>query len=114
MSDVLDLDALLPEPKKIKINGKLIDCYPPKVKHLISMQRVFARIQNAQDTDEAEKLIEDVLAPIIPAIREDDTIDFTLDQLKALLQFAQNAALRQDVEPTQAVPSQKKTDSPNP
>jgi hypothetical protein len=98
MSDILDLDVLVPEPKKAKIAGKIVDVYPPKVLHLIEMQRVFEKFKegNVLGAD-ATKMIRDAILPIVPAIQEDPTIDFTMEQLLALLRFAQSIAVPDEI-----------------
>lgn len=112
MSEVLDLDILIPEPKKVKISGKIIDCYPPKIRQLLSMQMVWDKIKSA-DSSEAEQLLIDVLAPIVPAIKDDKDLDFTIDQLTTLLQYAQNIAIPDNLK-TNVVTTEKKTASPKP
>jgi len=44
----LDLDALAPEVKKVKINGKVVDCYPPKVLQLVEIAQVWDKIQRGE------------------------------------------------------------------
>jgi hypothetical protein len=87
--ETLDLDLIAPEIKKVKIGGKLIDVHPVKVKNLIEMQRLFLNLQALNGKPEeqlaAMASIIDVLRPIVPDI---DSVDFTMEQLTALLQFA--------------------------
>jgi hypothetical protein len=95
MSNVhLDLDALAPQVKKVKIGGKILDCYPPKVLQLVEIAQVWDKIQTGEvQSSEALPAIKKVLEPIIPAIKKDKTIDFTYPQLVALIKFAQSAAV---------------------
>jgi hypothetical protein len=94
MSDILDLDALAPEVKKVKIAGKIIDCYPPKVLQLIKMQKIWEKMQGGKLTSaEAIQGLKEALTPIVPAIKNDDDIDFSIEQLTALLRFAQGTAI---------------------
>lgn len=87
--ETLDLDQLAPEPRKVKIDGKIIDVMPLRLKNLIEMQRLFLTANTFEGDAEAQinamaKIIE-VLRPVVPQI---DEIDFTLEQLGALLEFA--------------------------
>lgn len=94
MSDILDLDALSPEVKKIKISGKIIDCYPPKLIQLIDMQKILMQIEAGNmKPEEAITRIKRVLTPIVPAMKKDKSIDFNMLQLSALLKFVTQSAI---------------------
>lgn len=112
MSDILDLDALAPQAKKIKINGKVIDCNPPTIKQLLNLQRTVNEIQQSNvSADEAMSRLEDALSRIIPSLATDKDIDFTLGQFYALIEFLQKDAIPQSATKAQAYPVQKKTNS---
>lgn len=88
--DTLDLDQLAPEPKNVKIGGEVIPVFPAKIKNLIAIQKLFLSFQNmgerkAEEQVKAMDNIIDVLRPIVPDI---DKVDFTMQQLMALLEFA--------------------------
>lgn len=108
----LDLDALAPEVKKVKINGKIVDCYPPKVMQLVTIAQVWDKIQRGEvDAMQAVPAIKAVLEPIIPAIKDDPSIDFTYPQMVALIKFAQEVAVQEapgDVQAAQTT-AEKKT-----
>lgn len=90
MSEVVDLDKLVPEPKKIKLNGRIIDLYPGKLKTIIKLQRAFTALQKG-DIQMMDKVI-DALAELIPAIKDDD-MDISLPTLGALVQLAYESSL---------------------
>lgn len=108
-TDVFDLDALLPEPKKIKIQGKIIDANPPTVRQILHIQKVMAEIkdQNLSGEEAEEKLI-DVLSVIVPEMKKDKNLDFTLEQLLALITYLQKEAVPDNIAVKQ-YPDQKKT-----
>lgn len=107
----LDLDALAPPVRKIKIGGKIVDCYPPKVVQLIRLAKVLDKIQNNEiDAMEAAGAIKEVLEPVVPAMKDDKSIDFTLPQMVALLKFTQNAAVQEapsDIKSSQTTEEKK-------
>lgn len=99
MTDILDLDALSPQKKQVKISGKIIDVYPPKVMQLIEIQRLFEIFkENKNDATTYIEALRKALSPIVPAIQDDPTIDFSLEQLIALLAFVQSAAVPKSLE----------------
>lgn len=108
----LDLDALAPEVRKIKIGGKVIDCYPPKVLQLVEIAQAWEKIESGQvNAMEAIPVIKKVLEPIIPAIKDDPSIDFTFQQMVAIIKFAQESAVQNapsDVQ-TATTTTEKKT-----
>ena len=88
MSDqILDLDALAPQPKKVKLGGKVFDVNPPRLKQLIKLIRLFSSLENVKTKEELEDVdkIMDELNNMAPGISE---ADLTIDQMKALIEFA--------------------------
>lgn len=114
MSDaLLDLDALAPQPKQVKVSGKIIECKPPTIRQLLNIQKTVDKIQQSSTTaEEAITLLEDAFASIMPAIKEDPDIDLTLEQFYALIQFLQSQSIPDSATKAQSYPVQKKTDSP--
>lgn len=114
MSDTLDLDALLPEPFKVKINGRIIEVMQPSLRQLLSLQKVFINLQSAlkesdADIDVIQKQLMDAVSDIVPAMKEDAEIDLTIEQLIALMNFIQEKSTPQNVAQT-SYSSQKKTE----
>lgn len=111
MSEILDLDALLPEPKKVKLSGKILDVYPPTVRQLLRLQRIGQSISDQSlSGEEAEKGMMEALSTIIPALKDDDTIDINLDQMLALIDFLQKSSVPKN-EAAKEFAVEKKTES---
>ena len=100
--NILDLDVIVPVVKHIKINGKIIECHTPKIKQLIRMTQMWRKFSLAKDDVELEKMFIDALSPIVPAVKEDDELDFSFEQLKGLVEFVQKTAV-----PTEATQTGK-------
>jgi hypothetical protein len=97
MTDVLDLDALIPPVKKIKINGKIIDCFPLTLKQLLNIAKLRKELQNIDDPDKIEQMIMNGLSPFCPAAKEKG-FDLTLAQFNAIVDFAMQSSIPQDIE----------------
>ena len=116
MSDIIDLDILQPEPKKIKLNGKILDLYPGKLKTIIRIQKAFVVFKDTQGTDsEALDKVIDALAEIIPDLKNDD-VDIAVTQIPKLIELAYRSALPEDskVVAKSEMAVQKKTESSKP
>lgn len=109
MSEVLDLDALLPEAKKVKLNGKVFDVYPATIRQLLRIQSIGQDISTGKLTGpEAEDLLINALSSIIPVLKEDTSVDLNIAQMVALIDFVQKQSVPQN-EAGQAFSPQKKT-----
>ena len=108
MVDTLDLDALVPEPKKIKLNGKFFDVLPLTIKQLINLAKLEQKLINIKNEDEVKPLILETLKPIIPELND---VDFTYLQLMALLKFAQASSLPKENKAAEDYSPKKKIDS---
>lgn len=114
MDEVLDLDALLPQARKVKIHGKLIDAFPPTLRQAIQLQRIGTQVIGGNlSEEEAVKVLMDTLVPLVPALAEDKTIDFTFEQLVVLVEFLQKQSIPKTVAKT-PYSAEKKTDSLEP
>ena len=95
----LDLDAIAPEPKKVKLGGRIIEVTPPKFKNLVSLMKLVGQLGNVgndeQKTLETIDELRSSLIPMIPALAEDD-MDLTFEQLQVLLEFVMQTATPQD------------------
>ena len=117
-TNVLDLDILVPEPKKVKFNGRVVTCNPPTLRHLISIARLEDEILHIKTPDEAMTKIVTVLKPIVPEMA-DEKFDITMGQLRVLLQYIKDIAkeVNESTKKTvKEVPTttKKKVDSPKP
>ena len=85
----LDLDAIQPEPKKVKLCGKAIDVHPPKFKSIVKLLTLTAELRDLKNDEKGVRLFEEfkeALLPIVPALKDDD-MDISLVQLNRLLEF---------------------------
>jgi ASC-1-like (ASCH) protein len=108
MSDqILDLDALAPQPKKVKLGGKIIDVNPPRLKQLIKLVRIFSSLENVKDKEALEDVnqIVEELEYMAPGIKD---MDLTIDQMRALIEFA----MIQSQTPAEAQKKGANSDSP--
>lgn len=87
----LDLDALDPKPKQVKLGGKLFEVYPPKLGAIIALTRLMKELQDVgEDTEKALVAIESIrkaVEPIIPGLKDETHLDLSIDQVSALLEF---------------------------
>jgi len=114
-TDILDLDVLIPSPCKIRINGKEIDAHPLTLKQLIRITNIQTEISQTKNTKEMYDTIIDSLSPMIPALKTDPTLDFSLDQLYAIIEFAQKISLPKNIATeTKEITPKKKVSSPGP
>lgn len=123
MSEILNLDALNPQPKKVKLNGKIIECYPPKVLELIELQQIFASMKGISEIDELDNVAKKFRAKLSKTIPdlEKENIDLSLDQMITLYQYLQNVPtqqvsdnLLQEDNPSKKNPEELNSQEPSP
>lgn len=93
MTDLLDLDALAPPDKKIKVRGKILTCKPLTIRQMINVVRLEERLKNTDDAEQIIPIIKEVLSPFMPDVAKDDTIDFTVMELRQIIKFAQEVSV---------------------
>lgn len=86
MNDYLDLDALLPESRKIKLKGVEYECLPVTIEQLIKLAKLMNRLKTVKNDDEIKPLILKTLQPIVPELKD---VNLTVGQLLKLVEFAQ-------------------------
>lgn len=93
MSDnnLLDLDAVVPPSRYIKLQGKTLEVLPVTLNQLIELSRFEDRLNHISDTSQIKDVVKQLLGPIIPAILTDDELDFNSYQLRELIKFAEGA-----------------------
>lgn len=111
MSDILDLDALAPQPRTIKFNGKTYKCYPLTIGQLVGIARLEEKLTKIKSLDEIEGLVKEALVPFIPELK-DENLDFTIDQMRAIIEFAQVSQVPQEAEQAKQFTPKKKVSSP--
>lgn len=87
MSDIIDLDALVPEARKIKIGGKVIDVPPPKTVHILKLGQLGQKLDMAADMETSElevvvSKLQDLICEVIPDLVG---IELTTSQLMSLI-----------------------------
>lgn len=93
--NVFDLDKLVPEPKKIKLSGKILDLYPGKLKTIVKLQRAFASMRDGNG--DPEEVI-NILSTLIPQIKDDDVDINVSTQLPVLVKLAYEVSLPNDAQ----------------
>lgn len=111
--EILDLDALLPPPRKIRLQGKILEVKPLTIRQLIYIVKLEQRLAEVNNEDELMEEVRKALVPFIPALAEDETIDFTAGQMRELIKFAQKISVEvaDDKETKVYAEPKKKVDS---
>lgn len=91
MEEIMDLDALLPKPIKVKISGKVVDLYPGKLKILLKIQDMTNGMVGGEQSLEKIKEMLDLLSEIIPAIKTDKDLDISPLQVQKIIEVAYKA-----------------------
>ena len=108
MSDIFDLDALVPPSKHIKVRGKMLECKPLTIRQTITLIKLEQKMLGIQNVDEIMPLIKEALGPCVPAILEDETVDFTIYELRQIIRFAQKISIPEVAPETQPYTDPKK------
>lgn len=107
MSDIFDLDKIVPEKKKIKIGDEILECNPISVQDLILLEK----LGKQHDTLDGEELIEkinEILSSIIPGIEKHK---LSVGQYFALIDFIKKMASPDNIDDNKQYSTQKKTES---
>lgn len=109
MSEVIDLDALLPKPVKVKISGKVVDLYPGKLKILVRIQDMANGLDGKQSLEKVNEML-DLLSEIIPAIKTDKDLDISPLQVNKIIEVAYKALTPTNSEELKSAKMQVNTD----
>ena len=83
--EILDLDVLVPESKKIKFGGEILTVNPPKMGELMLMFKLGKKMQDADPkTTDYEPLMEEVKTVLVRIIPELAGKDLNVGQIIAL------------------------------
>lgn len=98
MSDVIDIDALVPPSVTIKFDGQQVEVQPPKT---VDTLRLAALGQKLKDADklaetEIEKVITDITSTVYKCIPELTNKDFNTAQLLKLVEIIGNMSIPPD------------------
>lgn len=89
MSEIIDFDKLLPEPRIIRLSGKELKVYPGKLKALIKIQKAFTQFTEATGDEKLTIMDEliNLLSVIMPGLKDDD-VDIAVEQVGDLVALA--------------------------
>lgn len=85
-NNTLDLDALVPQSKTVKVNGKVYEIKPLKLNDFLNLQMTLRSIKGKSD-EEMVDLIAKVFENIKPIVPEIEEMGLTIPQTMALLEF---------------------------
>ena len=95
----LDLDTLVPQGAEVKVNGEWYAVTPPKMNQVIEIVKLlkdFAGLETlgndpsvvGETVDGLMKRVKSVLGEVMPALKEKEDLDLTMQQVGGLLSFA--------------------------
>jgi hypothetical protein len=98
-SEILDLDALVPQTAKIKFGGKEIDVQPPKTADLLKLGSLGQKVQKFDDftdeqTEEAITSLTGLIKKIIPELAD---AELNTQQILGLVKLISDMATPPDV-----------------
>lgn len=86
MADVLDLNKLAPEPRKFLLGDKELEVHPPRLKTIVEIEKFFSELETLNPKESLLRASA-IAEKLVPAMKEDDSIDFTPEQILALINF---------------------------
>jgi hypothetical protein len=110
MSETLDLDALLPPTKQLKIQGRVFDCKPLTVGQLIKVAQLEQDLMKVTNESEILPLIENALTPFIPEYKKAG-LDLRIDQIREIVKFALKQTMPSEAKEAKNYSAEKKIDS---
>lgn len=116
-TEVLDLNVLEPPICTVKIGKRILKAYPLKLRQLIRLSGLQDRMNKSISAEESDRLVVEALSPLIPEIKDDPTLDFSLDEIQLLTAFATKISMphgvTKQVQETVPTTPKKKSDFPN-
>lgn len=102
----LDLDALAPQDKRIKLNGKEYVIKQPSLRQLMIVLDLSQELKDGKDEAKAFKKMVEVVEILVPEMKDEDS---TFEQMFKLLEFIVGMATPEDLKKeTTATSSEKK------
>lgn len=94
---LLDLDALVPEKKQVKLGGKIYEVNPPTMVQLIALQKTLLSMKDSttEEQEDAINKVKNIISEIVPGI---DGLNLNTQQLQALIEFAYSTNTPQPTE----------------
>jgi hypothetical protein len=98
----LDLDALVPETRKVRLNGKVFAIQQPSLFDLLKLAKLGSKIQNVDGTPESQSVLDELIKTFENLIPEIKGEKLTVKQMIGLFNY-----LSKMVEPVQTVELKK-------
>lgn len=100
MSEITDLDALIPEKRVIKYEKEEISVPPPKTGDLLRLGTLAQKMAEVESLDDVElnKAVLDLTSQVYKMIPALDGKTLNLAQLQALIQILSEMAVPKDIE----------------
>lgn len=93
----LDLDRLDPKPTTLTLRGREFVVYPAKIRAMVAIEKYFQGLKNMDGQEAIDKAFE-ILEPLVPALKDDKELDFTAEQMFALMQYVYRAGTPENKE----------------
>lgn len=90
----LDLDALAPQDKRIKLNGKEYVIKQPSLRQLMTVLALSQELKEGKDEAKAFKKMVEVIEILVPEMKDED---LTFEQMFKLLEFIVGMATPEDL-----------------
>jgi hypothetical protein len=104
----LNLDELLPEPRKVFLNGKEYECKHPTVEQMLRIADLESKLRGVKSATEAINLINESIKPIMPEIED---MSLTKEQLFGLISFIITGTKPERLQKASGITPKKKLDS---
>lgn len=101
MSDIIDLDALMPRAVTIKFQNKEININPPKTGDILRLGKTAQKLQDSSESTDIDKDIQDVSDHIYKIIPELNGEQLTTGQLLLLIKIISDMAIPPDAKELQ-------------
>lgn len=76
----LDLDSIVPEPKRILIKGNIVEAYPPSLEDFIILSRLQSRLLKSSSEEESMVVFDDlrkVILTCLPSLENELKLEIT-------------------------------------
>jgi hypothetical protein len=99
VSDITDLDALVPPQATIKFGGKEVTVTPPKTADILKLGALGQKLQNIEGLDDAtvDKLVDDLTVVVKHCIPELGDAQLNTPQLLKVMEILSKMAVPPDV-----------------
>ncbi len=110
MTDILDLDALVPPTKKLTLKGVSYDVYPLTIRQLVELAKMDYKLSEMDSEEKVMPYVINTFKGFIPNLPDD--ADFTVFQMRAIITFAQNVSMPEQTTGAKEYAPKKKVSSP--